>query len=208
MAAEALEALDKEVSKMTKTEHVRTDKSKKVFIIHGRNTKVKTQIVLFLRSLGLDHLDFDDVAAAKGAAFVGNIVREGMTQAQGIVVLFTADEFASLRPEYYNPYDCSEDRQRWQARPNVIFEAGMAFGTAQERTILVVAGAKTKLFSDVNGIHLTYLCNDQDSRRQLREKLIGAGCDVDQKTTSWLDVGEAGDFDGCVLSEVSTRSPF
>lgn len=185
-----------------------TPDPKKVFIIHGRNLRAKKAVEQFLRSLGLTPIDFEQLAADLGAAFIGEIVRTGLSQAQGIVALFTADEIAHLRPDHYEPHDGQEDKERWQARPNVIFEAGMAYGMAPERTILAVLGGQTKLFSDVKGIHLTYLSNNHGARKRLRQKLIGAKCDVDLRVDAWDDPEVSGNFDSCVLPEVSTRHPF
>lgn len=170
-----------------------------VFIIHGRNFAAKNAVEQFLRSLKLEPIDFDELAADLGAAFIGDIVREGMRRAQGILAVFTADEIASLRSEYHQDHDSPEDKSRWQSRPNVIFEAGMAYGSAPDRTILAVLGSETKLFSDVKGMHLTFLGNGQDARGRLRQKLIGAKCDVDLRSTAWLDPARSGDFDACML---------
>jgi predicted nucleotide-binding protein len=181
---------------------------KKVFIIHGRNVKARAAVEQFVRALGLTPIDFEQLAADSGAAFIGEIVRSGLSQAQGIIALFTADEIAHLRPDYHEPHDGQEDKERWQSRPNVIFEAGMAYGMAPERTILAMLGGQTKLFSDVRGMHLTYLSNNRDARKRLRQKLIGAKCDVDQRTDAYDDPTVSGDFDSCVLPEVSVRPPF
>jgi predicted nucleotide-binding protein len=181
---------------------------KKVFIIHGRNVKARKAVEQFVRSLGLTPIDFEQLAADSGAAFIGEIVRNGLAQAQGIIALFTADEIAHLRPDYHEPHDGQEDKERWQSRPNVLFEAGMAYGSAPERTILAVLGGQTKLFSDVRGMHLTYLSNKTDARKRLRQKLIGAKCDVDLRSDAYDDPSVSGDFDSCLLPEVSTRDPF
>jgi hypothetical protein len=51
-----------------------------------------------VRSLGLEPLDFDQVSADLGGSpFVGQVVRQGMDLAKGIVALFTPDEFSALR---------------------------------------------------------------------------------------------------------------
>ena len=52
---------------------------------------------------------------------IDKIVAEGMKRAHGVIALFTADEFAHLRPECAEGKE-SVDLRRWQARPNVIFE--------------------------------------------------------------------------------------
>jgi predicted nucleotide-binding protein len=189
-------------------EHEMEPDPKKVFIIHGRNLKAKYAVEQFLQSLDLQVLDFEVVAADLGTAVIGDIVRSGMKRARGIIALFTADEAAFLRPEHGGGHERDEDKGRWQARQNVIFEAGMAYGIAQERTIIAVLGGGTKLFSDLAGVHLTYLSNDRADRSRLREKLIGLKCDVNQRTDAWSDSHRSGDFEACVLPEVGISSPF
>ena len=183
---------------------------KKVFIIHGRNTAARIAVEHFLKVLKLEPLDFDELAADMGTEFVGNIVLEGLKRARGIVTLFTPDEFAALLPAFRGVHDAETDTKRWQARPNVIFEAGIAFGIARERSILVTLGAEVTLFSDVTGIHLLRLNNTVESRGKFRQKLIGMGCDVDQRTNAWTDMAQSGDFETCLnpLSGVSARDPF
>lgn len=184
---------------------------KKVFIIHGRNGAARVAVEHFLKALSLQPVDFDQLAADQGgSAFVGDIVRAGMEQGRGIVALFTPDEFAALRPDHRGAHDKSEETQRWQARPNVIFEAGMAFGMAPERTVLVTLGTDVALFSDVAGIHTVRLHNAVQSRGRLRQKLIGMGCEIDQRTDAWTDPARSGDFEACIaqLAGVSARDPF
>jgi len=172
-----------------------TPDPKKVFIIHGQNSLAVAAIEHFVKALGLEPLPFEGVAAGMGLEFVGNIVLEGLRQARGIIALFTPDEYAALVPEFRAS---TSDHSRWQARPNVIFEAGIAFGTARERSILVTLGPEVKLFSDAGGIHIVRLDNSMGGRGQFRRKLIGAGCAVDLITNTWTDPARSGDFEACL----------
>jgi predicted nucleotide-binding protein len=198
-----------------RTDQLRTGESmpdaKKVFIIHGRNIAARTAIEHFVRSLALDPIDFDQLAADQGGSpFIGDIVRSGLDKAQGIIALFTPEEFSSLRPEHRGSHEKAEYLQRWQARPNVIFEAGMAYGLARERTTIVTLGSDIALFSDVDGVHVVRLTNSVDSRRKLRQRLIGMKCEVDQRSDVWTDVGRSGDFEACIqhANAVTPRDPF
>lgn len=174
---------------------------RRVFIIHGRNAAARLAIERFVQTLGLQAIDFDQLAADHGAEFVGNIVRAGLQQAQGIVALFTPDEFAVLGASpLRGPHDAASDLQRWQARPNVIFEAGIAFGIARERTILVTLGSEVSLFSDIAGIHILRLNNSIESRKRFRQKLIGVRCEVDQRSDAWTNPEQSGDFETCVAN--------
>jgi hypothetical protein len=86
-----------------------------------------------------------------------------------------------------------------QSRPNVLFEAGMAFGRKPDRTILVEFGA-IKPFSDVAGRHVVRLNNSRDRRLDLGSRLEGAGCPVRLDNPESLRVGN---FDIVTPSTVS-----
>jgi predicted nucleotide-binding protein len=184
---------------------------KRVFVIYGRNTSAYDQMVKFLRALKLNPKGFNEVSSECGAnPTVLQIVRHGMEQAAGVVAMFTADEWAVLRPKL-NPNSAqNEETQRWQARPNVIFEAGLALGIAEERTVLVVLGHDVRLFSDAGGIHYVKLNNGHESRNLLRGKLKAAGCQPDMETGDHLHVAQAGDFETSVQfpDEQAPINPF
>jgi hypothetical protein len=186
---------------------------KRVFVVYGRNEKAHNAVKLFLQSLKLDPLTFDEVRnELRGSPFVGEVVRAGMDRAQAIIVLLTPDEYAFLRPSLSSVHDKSEEKARWQPRPNVILEAGMALAIDESRTILVVLGGNVALASDLHGRHLIHLSNEMSRRARLRDALVGLKCSVDQAVTQWHDVNVAGNFDDCVssatLPELTPPSPF
>jgi len=77
-------------------------------------------------------------------------------------VLFTPDDEARQRDEFHTPHDeAYETELTPQARPNVLFEAGMAMGRDERRTILVQLG-KVRPFSDIAGA----TCSGSMTRRQ------------------------------------------
>src|SRR5262249_35139712 len=75
-----------------------------------------------------------------------------------------------------------------QPRPNVLFEAGMAFGHQPDRTILVEVGSP-KPFSDIAGRHTVRLTNDISRRQDLAERLRTAGCAVNTSGDGWRPIG-------------------
>ncbi len=105
----------------------------KVFVIHGRNERAVDEVENFLRSMGLSPLWFRDVRKEMGGtAFIAKVVERGMEKAQGVLAIFTPDEFSALHPSLRKAGESSEKVERWQARPNVLFEAGLAYGRDPE----------------------------------------------------------------------------
>jgi predicted nucleotide-binding protein len=174
---------------------------KKVLVVHGRNEKARRAMFDFLRSVGLDPIEWGEGirATGKGAPYVGEIIDKAFSYAQAVVVLLTGDDIAYTRKEYLKSGDPPHEKKPApQARTNVIFEAGRAFGTHSDRTILVeLAGESTRPFSDIQGRHVVRISNKPDKRKDLIDRLQTAGCEVNiQGKNEWLNCG---DFDGAAL---------
>jgi hypothetical protein len=75
-----------------------------------------------------------------------------------------------------------------QPRPNVLFEAGMAMGRHEDRTIIVELG-QVKVFSDIHGRHVVRLDNSLRKRQELATRLQTAGCRTRTNGTDWHDAG-------------------
>jgi predicted nucleotide-binding protein len=179
---------------------------KKVFIVHGRNQEAVKAMKDFLRAVGLNPHDFrkfrDDIP---GSPYIGEILTTAFGEAQAVVVLFTPDEWTSLRPSLRG--SPSQDDGRWEPRPNVVYEAGIAMTLDPKRTILTKLG-NVSLPSDIAGRHYINLGNDINSKNDLRNLLARAGCEIDRQTVDHLQV-ENGDFEKCVaLPEVSATTRF
>jgi CAP12/Pycsar effector protein, TIR domain len=166
---------------------------KRVFIIYGRNVLAHKELLRFLSALGIDELPFEEVACELGPSpFVSDIVVQGIAKADAVIALFTPDECAVL----YSSDSTAEGDWRWQARPNVIFEAGVAHAIASDRTILVTLGADVDLFSDVAGKHFVRLVGPA-GKRTLRNRLatiLGPLPAADH----WERSEYSGDFVACV----------
>jgi predicted nucleotide-binding protein len=189
--------LEHKIKSGNKIEAISTDTgdSKKVFVIHGRNEKLTRSMFDFLRALGLNPIEWNTLikATEKGSPYIGEIIDKALEQAHAILVLLTGDDEAKLRQEFVRNDDPDYEKQLTpQARPNVLFEAGMAFGARADRTILVQVG-KLRPWSDVGGRHITRLDNTNEKRQELADKLKTAGCDVDTSNQSWRKLG---DFEG------------
>jgi predicted nucleotide-binding protein len=211
--AENAAALDRElpVGEAEERRSVAVADSKKVFVIHGRNERAVNEMGIFLRSMGLEPVWFRDVRKEMGGtAFIAKIVEHGMEKAQGVLALFTPDEFSALRPDLRKAGESGEKVERWQARPNVQFEAGMAYGRDPDRVAFVLFG-DVKLFTDAAGIHVFWPTNEHgpDSHRALLRGVLADGmkCEVNMRSDDWMT---AGNFDAVVagLSGVSLKDPF
>jgi hypothetical protein len=126
----------------------------------------------------------------KGSPYIGEILDSAFGHAQAIVVLLTPDDEVRLSPDLVLASDTADEREcRLQPRPNVVFEAGLAFGRNPDRTILVEVGSP-KAFSDVAGRHIVRLSNEEARRRDLMDRLKTAGCGVQPINDDWLKTGD------------------
>lgn len=161
-----------------------------VFVVHGRNEDARVAVFDFLRALGLRPLEWSQAVQLTGKAvpYIGEILDQAFSAAQAVVVLLTPDDVAYLRADYAHEDD-PDAAPEGQARPNVLFEAGMAFGRHPERTVLVEMGT-LRAFSDVAGRHAVRLTNDAASRKDLAQRLRQTGCAVDLSGSDWLRAGD------------------
>jgi predicted nucleotide-binding protein len=168
-------------------------KDNSVFVVHGRNDKLRRALFDFLRALGLKPLEWEKVVlmTKKSNPYIGDILDNTMAKVQAVVVLFSPDDEAKLRAEFITRSDGpSEKKLRGQPRPNVLFEAGLALGRHPDKTIVVEVG-KLRKFSDIAGRHVVRLSNEYSKRNDLANRLENLGCKVDKQGTDWT---QAGDF--------------
>lgn len=145
----------------------------------------------FLRSVNLTPIEWTQAVelTGHGSPYVGQILDAAFDHAQAIVVLLTPDEVAYLQPRFSSGESDPEVQPAAQARPNVLFEAGMALGRNAERTVMVEIG-QVRPFSDVAGRHIVRLNNTSQSRQAFVQRLKTAGCDVDLSGTDWHSAGD------------------
>jgi len=148
--------------------------NKTVFVIHGRDLEVRDAVVRFLKALDLEVIDFEKVAATLGPSpFIAEVVFKAIRSADAIIALFTPDEHAALyEPKEPDRTFAEPQETRWQARSNVIFEAGVALGSKPECTILAALSTDTRAFSDLQGKHFVDLAS-ANAKEQLRGRLMG-----------------------------------
>jgi predicted nucleotide-binding protein len=162
-----------------------------VFVVHGRNDQARVAMFEFLNSLGLEPLTWEKLLATTGEAspYVGQVLSVGFRVAHAVVVVLTPDDEARLRAPLRGPREPAYETELTpQARPNVLFEAGMALSSHPTRTVLVELG-QLRPFSDVAGRHTIRMNNSVEQRLALADRLRTAGCAVDLNG-AWRDAGD------------------
>lgn len=165
--------------------------ARSVFVVHGRNETLRKAMFDFLRSINLAPMEWSHAVrlTGEGSPYIGQVLDAALSHAAAIIVLMTPDEIAYLQPQFGHGHDDQETKPAAQARPNVLFEAGMALGRDPRRTVLVEVG-DVRPFSDVAGRHAIRLTNDPTRRQELANRLETAGCDVDLRNTDWHTTGD------------------
>src|SRR5208282_4698692 len=164
---------------------------KKVWVVHGRNEKLRMDLFQFLRAIGLSPLEFSEAIKLTGetSPYIGQILDAAFKNAQAVIVLLSPDDEARLRGKFQTERDSTTEKELTpQPRQNVLFEAGLSFGFMPKRTILVKVG-ELRPFSDIYGRHEVRLANDSTKRQELVNRLIMAGCQVSTEGSDWLKVG-------------------
>lgn len=146
-----------------------------MFVVHGRDKKLNEDMYLFLASIGIVPMEWNHaIKAAKGGANpnVGDVIHQAMETVQGVMVLFSPDEEAKLKPKFVTETDRKRHAHEKgdQPRTNVIFEAGLALGAHSKKTILVQVG-HIRDISDIAGKHIVHLSNSVSSRKHLADRL-------------------------------------
>lgn len=165
---------------------------RKVFVVHGRDELSRLSIFEFLISIGLSPKNLSGVIGQTGecSPYIGQILESAFENAQAIVVLLTGDDKVILQKKYWKPNEePHEKKYKYQPRPNVIFESGMAFARQPKRTILIQVGDMKPIFSDLHGRHILKLDNSKEKRREFIDKLQAASCLVDITNDDWQTAG-------------------
>ena len=164
---------------------------KKVFVVHGRNIKIKEEFDKFLESIDLNPVTWEEARASTGKAtpYIGEILEQAFSLAKAVVILLTPDDDVILKKEFRKNNDPEfETRLYGQARPNVLFEAGMAEALHKNRTLMIEFG-ELKPFTDVMGKHFVRMDGSIKNREEIINRLITSGCSIIRKE-GWDSVGD------------------
>lgn len=162
-----------------------------VFVVHGRNLKLRDSMFEFLKALDLHPLDWSELISSTGktAPYIGEILDKAFSQAQAVVVLLTPDDEGRLRDQFIKNDDPPYEKETTpQPRMNVVFEAGIAMGRDEKRVIIVEIG-NIRPFSDIGGRYAIRMDNTIDKRSMLAKRLSDANCKTDMYNDKWTKVG-------------------
>jgi predicted nucleotide-binding protein len=183
--------LQREISNSNSRTSTDVEISRNVWVVYGRDERLRRGLFDFLRSLGLNPMEFSQgrMQTGKPMPYIGEILEAAFKVAQAIVVLLSPDDEARLRPDLQQPGDSVQETElTGQARPNVLFEAGMSLVSHPDRTILVQIG-DVRHFSDIAGRHIVYMDDSTQRRQELANRLKDAGCPVNFSGTDWHTTG-------------------
>lgn len=121
-----------------------------------------------------------DVMGTVGpSAYVHEAIKSSINEVGAIVVIMAPEEKVQLIKKYQT--QPSDAKQEYQPRPNVIFEAGLALGLKEEKTIILQFG-ETRIFTDILGKHILKYrgkSNEIGFKNDFCQKLRMAGCDCE-----------------------------
>jgi predicted nucleotide-binding protein len=163
------------------------DKSRQVFVIHGRDNEARDAVFDFLRTLGLRPMEWEHLVHETGAAApsLADVVSRATTCAQAVVAVLTPDDVVALHPDLFEPDDTGAERAvSCQARPNVFLELGIALATHPTSTILLEIGA-TRRPADLAGLNYVRVNGSSAWCNKVAERLHTAGCPIDRGGTDW-----------------------
>jgi predicted nucleotide-binding protein len=156
------------------------DITRNVFVVHGRDEQARMALFGFLRALGLNPLDWEQLVSAteNASPYLRDVIMQGIAMAQAAVVLMTPDDVVRLHPDLFSKREKEhEPVQEMQARPNVILELGMALATYADRTIVLYAGNHRPM-ADLEGLNYIELTNDRECLKKIISRLETAGCQL------------------------------
>jgi predicted nucleotide-binding protein len=167
------------------------DVARRVFVVYGRDGALVRKFFDLLYVVGLQPLEWERLVALTGTTvpYLGDAVALAPHLAQANLVLLSPDDIVELHPDLHQPGDHAHERARaGQARPNVLFELGLAYATAPKRTIIVEIG-QLRPIADLAGLNVIHFDGTAEAIKKIIDRLALAGCPADTSGEHWLDTG-------------------
>ncbi|MFJ3235103.1 TIR domain-containing protein [Streptomyces sp. NPDC086787] len=172
------------------------DRSRSVFVVHGRDEEVRKAMFGLLRRLDLRPLEWEELVRATGTAspFLGEVVAGAPALAQAALVLLTPDDVAKLHPQLLgNAEPDYETRLTGQPRQNVLIELGMVLMAYAERTVIVEVG-RLRPAADIAGRNVIRFDGSEESLMKIVARLKVAECRLDDSRPDWRDTSHFQDL--------------
>lgn len=160
---------DDEQRTKTKPSISRTTGSKKVFVVHGHDSLVKTEVARMLEKLDLEPIVLHE-QPNEGKTIIEKFERDA-SQVQFAVAILTPDD------EGYPVNKPGEKKKR--ARQNVILELGYFSGILGRENVCVLFKGDLEVPSDYLGVVYVEIDNAGAWRFNLAKELMSSGLDVD-----------------------------
>jgi hypothetical protein len=167
------------------------DTAKRVFVVYGRDSALAKSFFDLLYAVGLQPLEWERLVGPTGttAPFLGEVVRMAPHLAQANLVLLSPDDIVELHQDLFLQSDHPYERaQAGQARPNVLFELGLAYMAYPARTVIVEVG-QLRPIADLAGLNVIRFDGSAPAVMKVIRRLVQAGCPADTSGESWLDPG-------------------
>jgi predicted nucleotide-binding protein len=162
---------------------------RRVFVVYGRDSALTRSFFDLLYGVGLEPLEWETIVGSlrKPMPSLVEAVLNAPKIAQAALVLLSPDDIVKLHPDLYGANDHRHERaEGGQARPNVLFELGLAYMAYPERTVIVEVGLMRPI-ADLAGLNVVRFDGSAMAVRKVLERLTLAGCPVDMSRTGWLD---------------------
>lgn len=173
-----------------------TDLARRVFMVYGRDSELTGRFFDLLRAADLRPLEWETLVQATGRATpsLAQVVAQAPHLAQATLVLLSPDDIVQLHSDLVLGSDGLQERGRGaQARPNVLFELGLALMAYPDNTVIVEVGNMRPL-SDIAGLNVIRFDGSAAAIRKVLHRLEIAGCPVDYSAVDWLDVNRFTDL--------------
>jgi predicted nucleotide-binding protein len=165
------------------------DTARRVFVVYGRDSTLTTRFFDLLRAVDLRPMEWETLVQATGRAApsLAEVVARAPHLAQATLVLLSPDDIVELHSDLALAGDAPHERAKGaQARPNVLFELGMALMAYPDKTVIVEIGDLRPL-SDLAGINVIRFDGSATAIKKVLSRLKLAGCAVDYSAQDWLD---------------------
>lgn len=152
----------------TKTAEKNTEKSNRIFLVHGHNNELKETTARFLEKLGLVPIILHE-QSSKGLTIIEKF--EEYSDVAFAVVLLTPDDIGSA-------VDKKENLHK-RARQNVIFELGYFIGKLGRKNVVGLVKDDIEIPSDYTGVMYIGIDNNDGWKMILSKEIKAAGIKID-----------------------------